>query len=304
MKAIDLQPAPKQIPNYLASRLAIYFRNSRVLDWRAYVGIASLGFFQNLEAIAPCNNLFEALKFTATIAFYLAFSFSINNCFDVDCDILREEKLVKNPVAAGLIGLKEGLIMSLCLAKIGLLLVFMWFGNCLPIYFALVLLAGAYSAPPLRLKSIPFLDLISHGLFFGSLLYLYGYGASAYGHLSHEAILIGTSIFVYSTTLELRNHLEDLQTDKSSGSRTTACWLGYEKARNLLKALLLAHWVFLMVVFVLVRFNLVAIFILLTALISLNFLELGSYVRFADLITCILYLIFLVANTNWPLFEV
>jgi 4-hydroxybenzoate polyprenyltransferase len=73
----------------------------------------------------------------------------------------------------------------------------------------LVFLGGAYSVPPLRFKSIPLVDIITHGLFFGTLLYLYG--ALVAGGPSAQTMIVGVSIFIYSITLELRNHLDDFQ---------------------------------------------------------------------------------------------
>lgn len=270
----------------LESRLVIHYRNFRVHNWRAYAGMAALGLVQNLGSLALQNNISEVLKFIITVAFYLAFSFSINNCFDANCDALQKEKLVNNPVARGSISFKESLILSLCMAVAGLLLAYLWFRSCFLPYFSLVLLAGTYSAPPLRLKSIPLVDLISHGLFFGALLYFYGHIVAS-GNLSYEAILIGMLIFIYSATLELRNHIEDIQTDLSSGTRTTACWLGYEKSRRLLEALLLLHWLLLMAVSINVRPHIGILFIAAIMLMSIRWIEPNRYLRLADLCTCV-----------------
>lgn len=299
MKANSALPTPKILPSYLSSRLVVYIRNYRVLDWRAYVGMATFGFAQGLGVFVAQDSIHVFLRFMATVFLYLAFSFSINNCFDAGCDALREEKLAKNPLAAGLVGFREGLALSLCAAIAGLSLVYLWFGGCLLTYLSLTLLAGAYSMPPLRLKSVPLVDLVSHGLFFGALLYLYGYGASASGGLGPEAVLMGASTFIYSTTLELRNHLDDLQTDISSGERTTACWLGHRRSVGLLKTLLLFHWMFLAGVSFAVRASFVVPFIAIAALIGSKRLKLSRYLRLADACTCAVYLAFLLENSTW-----
>lgn len=91
----------------------------------------------------------------------------------------------------------------------------------------MVLLSGAYSAPLLRLKSIPIMDLLSHSLFFGALLYLFGFSSA--GNINFQAIFLAASTSLYSIILEMRNHLEDYEADFISKTITTVRRLGYIK---------------------------------------------------------------------------
>jgi len=81
----------KHVLQLVASRSVSYFRNSRVLEWRAYIGIAMFGFVSNL-GFTTASILLESFKFALTIAFYLAFSFPVNNSFDSESDVLRKER--------------------------------------------------------------------------------------------------------------------------------------------------------------------------------------------------------------------
>ncbi|MCX8182828.1 MAG: UbiA family prenyltransferase [Crenarchaeota archaeon] len=293
----------KIVYNLSTSRFILYYRNSRILEWRAYIGMAVLGFISGPTFIATLVPL-EVFKFMLTIGFYLAFSFSINNSFDARSDALQKEKAEKNPVATGGIGFKEGVVLSSCLAATGLLLTHFWFKSCFPLYLLLVALSLAYSASPFRLKFVPLIDLVSHGLFFGVLLYFYGVSAS--GSTTFQILLIGVSIFIYSAVLELRNHLNDFQVDLSSGTRTTACWLGYEKSLTLLKVFLTFHWLFLSAISVSIHPHIVFLNLFFTVLFASTGLRRvlsDRYLRLANISTCIIYVLLLLKEPGMTPFQ-
>jgi 4-hydroxybenzoate polyprenyltransferase len=283
--------APKTALAHIFQRnLPYYLDNIRIKDWRAYFGIAFLGFGGRIGVCPLSYFIHDALKFTITIILYLAFTFSINNCFDVSCDIHQDLKLKKNPIAMGLVSFREGLAQSLSLAFIGIALAYSWFGVIsFILYSMLVFLGGAYSAPPLRFKSIPLVDLISHGLFFGTLLYLYGVSVARIP--SSQTMIFGASIFIYSIMLELRNHLDDFQADFISKTKTTVCWIGYANAIRLLHVLLLIHWAFLVMISFYVGYGyfVAALGILVAAQKLL--LRSDRYLRITDLCTCAVYIL-------------
>jgi len=270
--------------------LPYYFNNIRVADWRAYFGMAFLGFVGRIGVSSLGYFVHNGLKFAITIALYLAFTFSINNCFDVSCDLQQYQKLKKNPIATGLVGFREGLAQSLSLALIGIALVYSWFGVIhLVLYSMLIFLGGAYSAPPLRFKSIPLVDLISHGLFFGALLYLYG--ALFAGSPSAQTVIVSASIFIYSITLELRNHLDDFQVDSISDTMTTVCWIGYESAKRLLYALLLIHWTLLAMISYSSGYGCLVIALGILVAAQKLLCRSDRYLRLTDLCTCLAYVL-------------
>ena len=277
---------------FIILRFIYYFHNIRVFDWRAYIGIAILGFVRNVEAASLNILIYRILRFTATIIFYLAFTFSINNCFDTKCDIHKEAKIKKNPIAAGHITFREGLVLSLCMAFTGLVLSYLWFSkNCFLIYLMMLLLGGAYSVPPLRLKSVPLMDLLSHSLFFGGLLYLYGLLSNGGINLQEASLVVSVSL--YSIILELRNHLDDYEADLNSETKTTVCYIGYGGSRRLLRSLIIIHYILLTAISY-PSGNLSASLILISAILSaskLLSLRFKHLLRLTDIYTCIMYLL-------------
>lgn len=280
----------QEIPMYfIVQRILLYYNNMRIPNWRAYLGIASLGFACGLKISSSLTICEIFLRFLMSNALYLAFAFSINNCFDVECDKQHKGKLKRNPIVAGLIGFKEGVIVSLCFASIGLVFTYLCFSwISFFIYSILILLSAAYSCPPLRLKSVPIFDLFSHGLFFGSLLFFYG--TSVTGGSLYNAITVNISIFIYSVTLELRNHIEDFEADLTSGLKTTVCWVGFTKAKRLLKILLVLHLLLLSTILYFINFQFVSV---VSVFAVASFLMLrrrfNHYLRMLDLFSSIVY---------------
>ncbi len=208
-----------------------YFKLLRIKDWRAYFLIALLGF---LVSKGYLSSLREIITFWTVILFFLAFGFSINDCFDTKEDALDSEK--RKLVISREISFQKGLFFSIVLVILGLFLTIRF--GLIPFLLALgnVLLALFYSAPPLRFKSRPFLDLFSHGLFAGALIFLFPV-LIFNKNLELFHYLIAFSIFWVSVSMELRNHLEDYEFDKKAGLKTTVCFLGLEKAEKLLRSM-------------------------------------------------------------------
>ena len=125
------------------------------------------------------------------------------------------------------------------------------------------LIVFSYSAPPFRIKSRPWLDLISHGLFAGVFFVVLPFLVfNVQMTLFHY--LITFSIFYLSVTLELRNHLEDYETDKNAGLRTTVCVLGYERSDSLLKYLAILYPLILLPIFLLISQKYLFLFLIFT----------------------------------------
>lgn len=167
------------------------------------------------------------IHFLLATLFYVSFAFSINNCFDAETDRINKNNKSSNPLATGELSYSECLYFSAFLALAGIFIASFLPFNAFLTYVFMTLLALIYSAPP-RLKARPPFDIISHGLFFGVLLFLFGL-FSAYGSIEgYEFIL--PSLFFYSVFLELRNHIEDYWSDITSGVKTSAVLFGKKRA--------------------------------------------------------------------------
>jgi 4-hydroxybenzoate polyprenyltransferase len=224
-----------------------YFKLLRITDWRGHFLEVLLGFFVAKGFLFP---LWDIIIFFAMSLLFFAFGFSINDCFDTKEDILNEGR--KNPVAEKELSFKKALSFSITLGLLGLSLSF-FFGFKIFLFSLVGILLGFfYSAPPIRLKSRPFLDLISHGLFVG--VFLFGLPLLVFNvNLTLFHYLIAFSIFYVSVTLELRNHLEDYESDVRAGLRTSVCVFGPERSEKFLRYLMMIFPLSLFSIFLLIN---------------------------------------------------
>jgi len=187
----------------------------RIRAWKAYLGMSLFGYALSADTLDT-----RIVIFLASMSLYLAFAFAINNCYDTDTDVLPSKK---NPVASGEVSKERARAISYLFAASGFLttLALPWTSSVL--YALMLVLAYVYSAPP-RLKALPPMDMISHGLFFGAMIFLFG--ISVAGTLRLEHLEIALSVFFYSCLFELRNHIEDFENDEKAGVKTSAVLLG------------------------------------------------------------------------------
>ena len=259
------------------------------------MGMSLLGYLQGLgNPLLIFSDCLSFIKYLGTVMLYLGFSFAINNCFDFEGDRLGD-KISKNPVASGIIGQRGGIIQSGLIALTGLTLTFLWFdGYTFVIYLVMVLLSGAYSVPPLRLKSVPLMDMMSHGLFFGALLILYGISVTQ--GFGGGTVYLVCSIFIFSLILELRNHIDDAPEDYASKVDTTVTRIGVVKSNKLLYVLNFIHVSFLMGVTYVIGIQAVSLLVcVLTGSLVLLFSVKANknlYLRSIDVLTTLVYVFF------------
>ena len=143
-----------------------YFRACRVESWSGWMFIFGLG-----------SLLFDLPPFQRVIMFFLAFSLAtssiyvLNQYFDREADRENEVKF-DLPVASGRITAGRALIFSILLVMICFILVLMADTRLSPLFLAYLGLWTIYSAPPLRLKTVPIVDFAVSGLGAGFLPFL------------------------------------------------------------------------------------------------------------------------------------
>ncbi|MFA4662224.1 UbiA prenyltransferase family protein [Pyrococcus kukulkanii] len=208
--------------------ISAIIRNIRPIEGRAYIAIIGFSLLMNIKGV----KLLELVMAFLAGVLFVWYAFSINNCFDVDTDSRNPMKVRKNPIASGELSLKEGLLLSVLLALTGAGLTLKINFEMFIVYLAMILLATMYSAPP-RLKGKPIVDVLSHGLFFGGLSFIYG--SIVDGNLSNVEMLMAIGITFYSFALELRNHLEDYESDLMAGLRTTPIVIGRARSELLVE---------------------------------------------------------------------
>ena len=251
--------------------LKSYFELLRIKNWRGYFLIASLGFVISKGFLFSLKDI---IIFYTIVLLFLGFGFSVNDCFDAKEDELDKDK--KNPIVLKKISLRKGLAFSISLAILGLVLSTA-FGLKVFLFFLITtMFTFFYSSPPLRMKSRPLLDLISHGLFAGALIFLMPLLIFS-KDLTLFHYLIAISIFYFSITLELRNHIEDYETDKEAGLKTTVCVLGLNKSEKLLKYLAIFYPLTIFPIFLISYRQYVSLFLIFTLIFLFFFLFRKNY---------------------------
>ena len=276
----------------MAKSLKAYFRLLRIRDWRAYFLIALFGFLFSKGFLFPLK---EIIIFWTIVFLLLAFGFSVNDCFDTKEDKYHLEK--ENLLVTKKISFPQGLVFSVSLGILGLALS-SFFGLRVFLFCLLAFLLGFfYSAPPIRFKGRPFLDLISHGLFAGALIFFFPVLIFD-KNLNFLHYLISFSFFYLSAMAELRNHLEDYKTDKKAGLKTVVTILRYETSKGLLDFLAILFPLVLFPVFLSISLRYFFFFLIFT-LISLflfrkNYKSLKNY-RIMDIYVVFSFVLLLLA---------
>ncbi len=169
----------------------------------------------------------------------VGFSFMINDVEDAADDALNPDKVNRNPISAGIISHKVGMVSSLVVAVVAIL-AFLPLG-ILPFLLGTftVILGFLYSWKGLRLKSIPVVDLFSHAFMLAGLQYLCSYYTFAdYTGVTRPLLLpllLVSSISMYG---ELYNEVRDFTYDKLAGLQHTASLIGKRNAHILMYLLL------------------------------------------------------------------
>lgn len=194
----------------------IVVRFTRIFD---YVYVLLL-IFPLIFLISP-HNLFS---YKTVIIFFAnlcltAFGYVFNDLEDAVDDYHDVEKRGRNPVASGEVTRRQSYLFNFFLLFVGLsLLVFI----SPPVFFVglvLALVGFVYSWRPLRLKSMPVLDLVSHVLALGALQFLITYLAFRPLDLSVAPFLM--VIVPASMINEIIQEMNDFDVDSETSINNT-----------------------------------------------------------------------------------
>lgn len=196
--------------------------------WREYYGIV---IFLSLLGVLFAGDISVITVVDVLLANILsaAFAFMINDVEDWKDDIQDPKKKNRNPISAGRISVRLGTLVSYVVAAMSLGLYAVsgmtsfWLGS-------LGLLLGyLYSLKLVRLKSIPVLDVLSHGFFLGVVYFITMALADGYvGSMASVAVL-AILIFSISVLGDLVNEVRDFVVDKKTGITNTVQLLRLEK---------------------------------------------------------------------------
>jgi len=167
----------------------------------------------------------------------VGFSFMINDVEDAPDDALNPAKLNRNPVSAGHVSLPVAYAASFAVALLAGVAYF--FLGPIPFWLGIACLAIGllYSWRVVRLKRIPVIDLISHGMLLAGLQLLCAYFVFA---PNGGGDWIAPFVFVVSISLygELFNEVRDLEGDLKAGVTHTAAIIGERAAHVMMYVLL------------------------------------------------------------------
>lgn len=157
----------------------------------------------------------------------IGYAFVVNNYYDVEIDRLHRGKAEsnKNPLASGAIshrGVQAAMMLLVGVTFLSLSLSFIGFSLVL----LNLILVTAYSGGP-RLKDVPILDIVTHGLMFGAVPFLAGF-ALVQGAVTYDALLLTALPFLLGCEALIAHQVMEYEMD-IEGTKTTVTRLGKEK---------------------------------------------------------------------------
>jgi 1,4-dihydroxy-2-naphthoate octaprenyltransferase len=139
--------------------------------------------------------------------------------------------------------------------------------------------------------------MLSHGLFFGSLIVFFGVSVS--GGSNPLTMFLLADVFILSLTLELYNQIDDVAEDAESGVKTTVVVIGTPYAKKLLQILLLTHITMLFYVTTQLHTPIITglsmAFFIGVAYVLLTRKNKGEFLFLVEKITPLVYLVYLLA---------
>ncbi|HWR27561.1 MAG TPA: prenyltransferase [Candidatus Thermoplasmatota archaeon] len=222
-----------------------FIRIRGVLNWFA---ISFFGFLLGISSLDITSHIVPLFFFVVSTFFILAFTFAINNYYDIDTDKENPRRAHLNAMASGKITKHTGMMLNLIFIVIPLVLSLFYTPEVFVFCAVLILWMWMYSAPPLRLKGRPGLDILWHFIAFLALLL---WGSYLAGSVSQMTLLIAISLGIFGCFAQIDNHIHDYPFDKASGAKTFAVWTGIHKATVALKVSFILYMVFLIPLIVL-----------------------------------------------------
>ncbi|MBI2233168.1 MAG: UbiA family prenyltransferase [Candidatus Aenigmarchaeota archaeon] len=199
-------------------------KNLRLTDVAGWLPITVLTFFFAYYFLGVFDG-YKIIYSILLVVLYLAYAMCINNYFDWKNDARNPVKIKKNPISSGRITRSEALLESLILLLGGVLIASVFLPAVLPLYGLMMANAFLYSY---RFKSMPVIDLLSHGIFITTLFVL----PALVENFSAPLLVAGTLLaFFVSTVGQLENEINDYPADRKAHVNSTAVFFGTKIAR-------------------------------------------------------------------------
>jgi 4-hydroxybenzoate polyprenyltransferase len=247
--------------------LSGFIRIRGVVNWLA---ISFFGFLLGISSLDVSRYLLPLSFFMISTFFILAFTFAINNYYDIDSDKNNPRRAHLNALALGKISKRTGMILNIIFVIIPLILSFFYKQEVILFCFLLIFWMWVYSAPPLRLKGRPGVDIFWHFVAFVALVLWGSYFA---GNITVMNGLVAIALGIFGCIAQIDNHIKDYFFDKASGSKTFAVWIGLNRANIALQVFVVIYIIFLVPLIMLYSF-----FTLLTIIVLCGGIVIGLFV--------------------------
>ncbi len=181
---------------------------------------------------APLN--LQTILLIIANLFILISTFIVNDIVDADDDALDPAKVNRNAISAGRITKIEANVFLVLIISISLIIL-IFVGLSAFAFGGIIIIIGLfYSIKPIRLKSYPIIDVLSHAFFLGSAeIYIF---TTIYGAQSDLiTMLIAGGVFLVSAGGDLYNEYRDWEVDRQVGLQNSASFLGFELTKKLNK---------------------------------------------------------------------
>ena len=213
---------------YVLSTLKNIIGLVRVRAWPSFLicYIGGLSFSGNSLSML-FQSLLTSRLYVSIVGFILllAYTFALNQCFDIKEDSLHEEKK-QFPVTSGKMSLSKAILWTILLLIGGSIA--MLFTSTSPLVVLIyIAIWTAYSIPKLRFKERMGLDLVSNGAG-GGLSFLLG--ASILSSIGMSSIFIASIIALMYGTGYIFHSCADYENDKLANVKTTCVRIGKKKA--------------------------------------------------------------------------
>lgn len=183
-----------------------------------YIGVCtfctSVGFL-----LGPTSSIYILLLSLISNIGCLAFAFAFNDLQDMEDDRKSPRGCARNPLTAGRLSVSSAqLVCVFCfVASITASVALGW--SAFIANLIAISLAFLYSWKFVRLKAVAVVDVVSHGLFIGTLQFVVALFAAG-GQLTDPWVMaFGGSFFMISCLSDLNNEIRDYDADRESGLR-------------------------------------------------------------------------------------
>jgi 4-hydroxybenzoate polyprenyltransferase len=225
--------------------------------WQKWFGAAVLGFAFALDL----NNNFSPIQFQGLvigIPLILCYIQSVNDCFDVEIDEIKEKIMGKELIVSNIISRKTALTITSSILLIGLVSAGFASVSLFAVALAMALLGTLYSVPPFRLKmKYPFSTLIQ---FAGCFLPFLA-GVASISTVTLQTIIISSIFAVLAMIHRFGHEVENYKVDLLTGKGTVAVTKGLENARTFYRLCALVGVIEFAVFFVFGWLNIVSLFL-------------------------------------------